>query len=149
MTQYFLESSAFAKLFVLEQGSDSLILLLESVHDSQKQVSALASLEVRSAIRRREKMGDIRPSDATRALACLEAECAQIVEQPLTPAVVRTAKLVLDRYPLRTLDALHLATCIVIRDTHGFSDICFVSADEALLRAAEAEHFPILNPLKL
>jgi predicted nucleic acid-binding protein len=149
LTHYFLESSAFAKLFVLEDGSDALILLLESVDDSQKQASALASLEVRSAIRRREQMGDIRPSDATRALASLEAECARISEQPLTPAVVRTAKLVLDFHRLRTLDALHLATCIVIRDTRGIADICFVSADDALLRAAEAEHFPILNPLKL
>lgn len=67
----------------------------------------------------------------------------------LSPAVVRAAKSVLDRHFLRTLDALHLATCIVIRDTLRGSDVCFVSADDALLRVAEAEHFPILNPLKL
>jgi uncharacterized protein len=149
LTCYFLESSAFAKLFVFEQGTGPLIQLLEKVDDPQKLVSALASLEVRSAIRRRQREGDIIPADADLALNNLGAESLRIVEQPVSPAVIDVAKLVLDSHPLRAMDALHLATCIVMRDTLQVSDICFVSADDSLLKAASAEQFPVLNPLQM
>jgi hypothetical protein len=149
LTCYFLESSAFAKLFILEQGSGPLILLLEKVDDPQKLVSALASLEVRSAIRRRQRAGDILPADANSALHNLDAEILRIVQQPVSPAVIDVAKLVLDSHPLRAMDALHLASCVVMRDTLQVSDICFVSSDDSLLKAASVEQFPVLNPLLL
>jgi uncharacterized protein len=149
LTSYFLESSAFAKLFVFEKGSDPLIRLLRSVDDSNKLVYSLAPLEVRSAIRRRQREGDIAPADASQALTALEAEVLRIVEQPVSPVVVDVAKLVLDAHPLRAMDALHLATCATIRDTLQVSDICFVSADDALLKAAGIENFPVLNPLTM
>lgn len=126
-----------------------MIQLLEKVDDPQKLVSALASLEVRSAIRRRQREGDILATDAGLALDNLGAESLRIVEQPVSPAVIDVAKLVLDSHPLRAMDALHLATCIVMRDTLQVSDICFVSADDSLLKAASAEQFPILNPLQM
>jgi len=147
LTCYFLESSAFAKLFVFEPGSDPLIRLLQGVDDSRKVVSALAPLEVRSAIRRRQRAGEILAADADRATAGVEAERLRIVEQPISAAVIDVAKLVLDAHPLRALDALHLACCVVMRDTLQISDICFVSADDALLKAAHSEQFTLLNPL--
>lgn len=149
MTYYFLESSAFAKLFVFEHGSEALIRRLDEIDDSHTLISSLASLEVRSAIRRRERAGEILPSDAKTALLALSEEIVRIVEQPLSQAVIDVARLVLDSHPLRALDALHLATCIVTRDTLQISDICFVSSDDALLKAADAEQFPVLNPLNL
>lgn len=149
MTRCFLESSAFAKLFVLEQGSDALIQFLGKVRDTHKVISSLASLEVRSAIRRRERAGEIPPSDANKALRGLLEEGKRIVEKPVSQTVIDEAKRVLDGHPLRALDALHLATCIVMRDTLQVSDICFVSADDALLKAASAEQFSILNPLQM
>jgi hypothetical protein len=149
LTYYFLESSAFAKLFVFEHGSEALIRRLDEIDDSHTLISSLASLEVRSAIRRRERAGEILPSDAKTALLALSEEIVRIVEQPLSQAVIDVARLVLDSHPLRALDALHLATCIVTRDTLQISDICFVSSDDALLKAADAEQFPVLNPLNL
>lgn len=149
MTSYFLESSAFAKLFVFEQGSDPLIRLLQGLDDSRKVVSALVALEVRSAIRRRQRAGEILDADAGQAITGVEAEILRIVEQPISAAVIDVAKLVLDAHPLRALDALHLASCIVTRDTLQISDICFVSADDALLKAAKFEQFPVLNPLSM
>jgi len=146
---YFLESSAFAKLFVFEQGSEPLIRMLQQVDDSRKLVSSLASLEVRSAIRRRERAGEILPPHAGEALDALGAECMRIVEQPVLPAVIEAARVILDGRSLRALDALHLATCVVLRDALPASDICFVSSDDALLKAAKAERFPVLNPMNL
>lgn len=149
MTYYFLESSAIAKLFVFEKGSEQLIRLLEEVDDPRKLISALATVEVRSAIRRRQRAGEILASDADHAVRGLEEECARIVEQPVSPTVIDAARLVLDSHPLRALDALHLATCIVARDILQVSDICFVSADDILLKAATVERFLTLNPIEM
>lgn len=146
MTHYFLESSAFAKLFIAEAGSDALIDLMEQVADVYKLVSPLAFIEVRSAVRRRERLGDITAGDADYLLVRLSAEQLRLVEQPLNPSVLEMARSALDRHPLRALDALHLATCLVARDILGISSICFVSSDVELLEAAEAEDFETLDP---
>ena len=52
MSCYFLESTAFAKLFVQEQGTDALIRLMEAVEDNRKLISASTPLEVYAAVRR-------------------------------------------------------------------------------------------------
>ena len=57
MSCYFLESTAFAKLFVQEPGTDALIRLMESVEDNRKLIAASTPLEVYAAIRRRERAG--------------------------------------------------------------------------------------------
>ena len=147
MTYYFLESSALAKLFIYERGSDSLVRLLEQVMDMNRIVSSLALLEVRSAIRRREREADLSPVDADACLMDLASEGSRMVEQPLSPAVIATAGDILDRHPLRCLDALHLATCLMARETLGISDIYFVSSDKALLAAARQERLQIFDPL--
>lgn len=149
MISYFLESSALAKLFVWEDGSDPLIRLVETLDDSRKLVSSLAPLEVRSAIRRRERAGEIQSADADDALDSLTVEALRMVEQPLTPSVVEMARYVLDHHWLRAMDALHLATCMVARDTLQVTDICFVSSDDALLVAAKSERFEIFNPQEM
>lgn len=149
MTYYFLESSALAKLFVFEDGSEPLARLMEQVEDTRKLMSSLASLEVRSAIRRRERAGQIPAADADQALDDLFAESRRMMEQPISPAVVDTARNLLDVHSLRSLDALHLATCLVARETLQATDIYFVCSDKALLSAAEAENFQILNPVDL
>ena len=59
MSCYFLESTAFAKLFVQEPGTDALIRLMEAVEDNRKLIAACAPLEVYAAIRKRERAGDI------------------------------------------------------------------------------------------
>lgn len=149
MTLYFLESSALAKLFVLEKGSESLIGLMEQTEDARKLVSSLASLEVQSAIRRRQRTGDILDVDADQSLESLSAECLRMVEQPISPAVIEMARYVLDNHALRAMDALHLATCLVARETLQMTDIFFVSSDDDLLEAAASENFQTLNPLEM
>ncbi|MGB6686709.1 MAG: hypothetical protein WBE76_02600, partial [Terracidiphilus sp.] len=71
MSCYFLESTAFAKLFVQEPGTDALIRLMEAVEDNRKLISAATPLEVYGAIRRRERTGAISAEDATAALDIL------------------------------------------------------------------------------
>jgi predicted nucleic acid-binding protein len=145
---YFLESTAFAKLFVQEQGTDALIRLMEAVEDNRKLISASTPLEVYAAIRRREHSGGIAAEDATAALESLRMEAARMVQEPLTPAVLEAARQLLDRTTLRWPDSLQLAAAIVAREMFQGTEIIFVSASAQLLEAAKAEGFHTLDPAK-
>jgi predicted nucleic acid-binding protein len=143
---YFLEATAFARLFVRDQGTDALIRLMEAVEDNRKLISASTPLEVYAVIRRRERGGAIGTEDATKALDILRLESARMVQQPLNPAVLEAARQLLDRTTLRWPDALQLATALVARDMFQGTEIVFVSASLPLLEAAKAEGFHTLDP---
>jgi len=145
---YFFESTAFAKLFVQEQGTDALIRLMEAVEDNRKLISASTPLEVYAAVRRRERAGDISQGDATAALDILRMEAARMVQQPLNPAVLEAARQLLDHTTLRWPDTLQLGAVIVARDMFQGMEIIFVSASQQLLEAAKAEGFHTLDPAK-
>ena len=148
MSCYFLESTAFAKLFVQEQGTEALISLMEAVEDNRKLISASTPLEVYGAIRRRERSGAITPEDATAALDSLRMEAARMVQEPLNPAVLEAARQLLDRTTLRWPDTLQLGAAIVARDMFQATEIIFVSASPQLLEAAKSEGFHTIDPAK-
>jgi len=145
---YFLESTAFARLFVQDQGTGALIRLMEAVEDNRKLISASTPLEVYAAIRRRERAGGISAEDAAAALDILRLEAARMVQQPLNPAVLEATRQLLDRTALRWPDALQLGSALVARDMFQGTEIIFVSASPQLLEAAKAEGFHALDPAK-
>jgi predicted nucleic acid-binding protein len=142
---YFLEATAFAKLFVREQGTDPLIQLMESVEDNSKLISAGTPLEVYGAIRRRERAGDITEENAASALDSLRLEAARMVQQPLNPAVLETARLLLDHTKLRWPAALQLSAALTARDLFQGAAITFISTSPALLEAAASEGMKTLD----
>lgn len=148
MSFYFIETTAFAKLFVREAGTESLIRLMEPVEDNRKLISSATPLEVYAAIRRRERAGQIAPEDAAGALEMLRGEAARLVQQPLNPAVLEAARQLLDRTPLRWPDALQLGSAMTARDMFRGMEITFVSASALLLAAARAEGFETLDITK-
>jgi predicted nucleic acid-binding protein len=145
---YFLETTAFIKLFVRETGTDALIGLMEETEDNRKLISASTPLEIYSAIRRRERAGDITQDDAASSLSVLRLESARMVQQPLNPAVLEAARQILDRATLRWPNALQLGAALAARDMFQGTEIVFVSASAQLLEAAAAEGFKVLNPEK-
>jgi uncharacterized protein with PIN domain len=143
---YFLEATAFMKLFVQEPGTETLIRLMETVEDNRKLISAATPLEVYAAIRRRERAGDVTPEDAAQALEVLRLESARAVQQPLNPAVLEAARQLLDRTALRWPQALQLGAVLAARDMFKGTEILFVSASAALLEAARSEGLETLDP---
>ena len=148
MSCYFLESTAFAKLFVQEPGTDALIHLMEAVEDNRKLISASTPLEVYGAIRRRERSGTISAEDATAALDILRMEAARMVQQPLNPAVLEAARQLLDRTSLRWPDTLQLGAAAVARDMFQGTEVIFISSSAQMLEAAKSEGFRALEPGK-
>ncbi len=148
MTCYFLESTAFARLFVRGQGTDALIRLMEAVEDNRKLIAASTPLEVYSAIRRSERAGEIAAEDATSALDTLRIESARMVQEPLNPAVLEAARQLLDRTTLRWPESLQLAAAMVARDMFHGTEVIFVSSSSPLLESAKAEGFHTLDPAR-
>ncbi len=117
-----------------------MIQLFESVEDHHKAISALAPLEVRSAIRRRQSNGDISSAAADQAFAVLSGERRRLVEHPITSQVLDEASDLIDRQNLRALDALQLATALVAAQAFDAEDdVHFVVSDQKLMTAAIAE----------
>jgi uncharacterized protein len=146
---FFLEATAFAKLFVRESGTDSLIQLLEPVEDNRKLISAATPLEVYAAIRRSERAGHIAHETAAAALEMVRQESARLVQQPLNPGVLESARQLLDRTSLRWPEALQLGSLLAARDMFPGIKIVFVSASVPLLEAARAEGLETIDPVQL
>jgi predicted nucleic acid-binding protein len=110
-------------------------------------ISILADIEVRSAIRRRQAAGDIAHQDAETALASLTQEARRIAQQPLTRPVIQQSIKIIDRQTLRALDAIQLASALVIQKTLKRHDsLVFIASDKRLLDAAAEEGLKIWDP---
>lgn len=104
-------------------------------------------LESRSAIRRREREGDILGEDAGRILQQIDADSSSIfLVQLLTSAVIEEAARLIDRHLLRAYDALQLAGCLVVRHSPP-GPLTFVCADVRLCEAGSLEGLTVLNPV--
>jgi len=119
---------------------------MEATEDNRKLLSAGTPLEVYAALKRRERVGGISAQDSEAARNILRVEAARMVQQPLNPAVLEAARQLLDRHELRSAEALQLGAAVVAREMFQGMEIVFVSADQRLLGAAQAEHFEVLNP---
>lgn len=133
------------KLYVREPGTDRMLAV---AHESGGRflIVAFTAVELRSAIRRREREGDISSPDAAQLLQLFgEHLTSKFVRQVVNEAVLEVAAELVDRHPLRAMDAVQLAGYMVIRSV-GNQPVCFVCSDERLLRAAELEGAMVLNP---
>jgi predicted nucleic acid-binding protein len=146
---YFLDSTAFIKLFVQEAGTDAIIRLMEATEDNRKLISASTPLEVYAALKRRERNGGLAVEDSEAARNILRVEAARMVQQPLNPAVLEAARRALDRHELNSTEALQLGAAAVAREMFQGMIIVFVASDGRLLEAARAEQFEVLNPASL
>ena len=146
MASYYFDTSALIKLYIDEEGTAEVVDLANNLNGDQIIIIDIALLESRSAIRRREREGHITSSDARRILNQIEEDATALyLVQPSSAVTGETARL-LDLHPLRTLDALHLAGCLTVRDSIP-PPLTFVCADSRLCDAAAREGLATLNPL--
>ena len=114
---------------------------------NQLAVLALAQVEIRSALRRRERAGEIAGIAVIQLLERFQRHLeAVFLKQVLTEAMFDVACELVDRHGLFALDAVQLAGYLALRASSGANTPIFVSADQHLLEAAEAESLPVLDP---
>lgn len=147
MALYYLETSALVKLYVLEPGSDRLLRLASNVSENRFAVLAISPVEARSAIRRRERAGDIDSKSAALILDRLRQHLeTRFLRQAVNDTVLDGALEMIDRYELRAYDAVQLAGCLALKLAAGAESPTFVCSDRHLLEAARSELLAILDP---
>lgn len=147
MALYYLETSALVKLYVRELGTDRLLQLASNSVENRFAVLSLSQVELRSAIRRRERAGDITPKAAGLILDHFQQHMeTRFLRQALSETVLDSASEMLDRYALRAYDAIQLAGCLVLKIAVGVELPTFVSSDRQLLEAARSEQLSTLDP---
>ena len=124
----FLDTSALAKRYIQEPGSEELEeLFLSSASDVI--VSTLALPEFAAALGRKMRDREIGKSAATKAMIELEQDWNNLfIKIPITDSVALAAASLAIKYPLKGVDAVHLAAAIAA----GVS--LFVASDQQLIK---------------
>jgi uncharacterized protein len=144
---YYLETSTLVKLYIREPGTDHLLQLASNSVENRFAVLALSQVEFRSAIRRREREGDISTKVAGLVLDRFQQHLeGRFIRQVLSDSVLDGASEILDRYALRAYDAIQLAGCLALKITVGGEAPIFVCSDGQLLLAARSEQLSTLDP---
>ena len=103
--------------------------MIRFMQDSPDQLnlgSALAMVEVRSAISRKHVAGELTFTHWETAIAILEGELRRMVLQPVTQTSLSLANRTVDIYKLRALDAVQLASALLFQqDLVADDDIVF------------------------
>ena len=147
MATYYFDTSALLKLYIEEQGTEEVLRLVEGPTPHNMAIVGTTVLECRSAIRRRERSGEISTLDADLAIDRIENDAlSRYFVQPLTEAVFSEARRLIDVRPLKALDALQLAGCLSIRTSVALP-MTFICADTRLCDAAIQEGVETINPL--
>lgn len=146
MALYYLDTSALVKLYVREPGTDRLLQLASVPAENRLTVLAITPVEARSAIRRRERAGDIDPKIANHILDQMQKHLeSRFIRQGLSEMVLDSALEIIDRYALRAYDAVQLAGCLALK-TADTESPTFVCSDQHLLDAARSELLAVLDP---
>jgi predicted nucleic acid-binding protein len=144
---YYLETSALVKLYVYEVGTDRLLGLTASNAGHRFAIVSLAQVEFRSAIRGRQRRGEIPNNTADELIeSFLRHAEGRFLIQTFSDSLLDVASALIDSYPLRAYDAVQLAGYIVLRSISGSEEPTFVCADKVLLATARNEGCPVLDP---
>lgn len=149
MMHYYLDASALVKRYINEAGSDWIRTLLTS-SESSFFAAHIVIVEVISAFTRRAREGILTPSEYQELREVFQVDCNQDCDIIIAAGdIIEVANRLLEQHPLRALDALHLATALVVNQwliANHLPILTFLCADERLLAAATAEGLAVDNP---
>lgn len=149
MPKYFFGTSALAKVYRNEIGSDVVDRLL-SEPGSQHIISRLTIVEMESVFAQKVRTGEIGQQSVLVARRRLEADLGRrrLLVAAVSDEHFRTARQLLFKHgaveTLRTLDALQLSVALWFKRA-GLGTV-FVAADQRLCRVAILEGFAVTNP---
>jgi predicted nucleic acid-binding protein len=146
---YFLDTSALAKLYHAETGSDSVDRIFSET-GSRHYISRLSIVEMESVFAIKSRIGQVDLPSLLLARRRLEVDLAlrRLLVAGVYDAHFRAALQLLFQYglteSLRTLDALQLSVAVGLKRA-GLATV-FVAADQKLCRVAVCEGFIVVNP---
>ncbi|MCL6569370.1 MAG: type II toxin-antitoxin system VapC family toxin [Meiothermus silvanus] len=130
----YLDTSALVKLYVSEEASDA--VRAEVSQAAAVSTSRVAYAEARAAFARRTREGALSGGDLRRIVAALDADWESYLSVEVTDGIARQAGELAERYALRALDSLHLASALALQRRVSLP-LRFLCFDQRLARAAQ------------
>jgi predicted nucleic acid-binding protein len=147
---YFFDSSALAKRYVSEAGTDWVRNILAGAKPEEVFISKISGAEVAAAFARKKRSGEISEEDHTKASGGFRGHFrVSYTHIEVTDEVVDIAMELAERQALRGYDAVQLASAALVSRSLEESkedSLTFVSADDRLCEAARAEKIAAENP---
>ena len=139
MTLY-AETSALLRWLFSEAHADS---VLEHLKGSTRVVcSRLTLVELRRVVRRATAAAEIQETQGEEVLGIVARASARSTVLEITREVTDRVEAPFPREPLRTLDAIHLASALVLRQS--LPDLCLLSVDDRVRENAGLLGFEVL-----
>lgn len=151
MPLFYLDASGIVKRYRSEIGTDAVDELFgRALPTDRWYTSFLSVLEVTSAFRRLAAAHQIPEELAAAALAQFGRDTQELFGLwPLNNEVVAQAVIAASRYLLRSGDAIHLATALLIQPLAVGAQTVMVTADGELAAAARSAGLAVLDPTAL
>lgn len=145
-TACYLDTSALLKLFVDEPGSAPIRAVVQQA--TALFCSRLGHIEAAVSLARMVHLGRLSAADLPHLLGSLDDYWDQSIQEiPLSDEVLEQARNLAQRFPLRTYDAVHLASAREARQitrTMLESEIVFLAFDRNLCEAAVGSGFKVV-----
>lgn len=141
--RYF-DTSALVKQYLQEAGSKVVVEFLKT--GEKVYTASLTYAEAHAAFSRRAREGRLTRETTRRLALRFDRDWDSYDIVMLSENILSLARQMLYRHPLRSADAIHLASALFLARTSPTPRWAFVCADSRLCNAAEAEGFePILT----
>ena len=140
-----LDTSCLVKLYVEEEES---LAVREHVERADAVFSSVVAYpEMRGAFRRRRTEGSLSGASTLRVLRQFDKDWAAMSRITVTDAIAEEAGDLAEVHALRGMDAIHLATAMMVRRETGASvrGVQFLTSDSRLSEAARKEKFLLLG----
>jgi predicted nucleic acid-binding protein len=132
----YLDTSALVKRFVAEAASDRVQRLI--LEEGFIATATIAYAEIYSGLTRKRREGELSDSDYEFACRQFEMDWEAYLRVELSHEILLVSRELIQRYPLRAFDAVHLASAVYLEKALG-EPVSFVAADRRLLEAAGLE----------
>ena len=146
MSTFFVDTSALAKRYISEIGTQWVLSWMLPQHGHVIVISALSTVEMFSLFSRRQREGSLTTRQAsTLGLQFLYHVSNEYLAVNIDADVLSLSQQLLTQYPLRTLDAIQLAsaqhTSQVLHEP-----MTFITGDQRLLQIARQVGFKTDDP---
>jgi predicted nucleic acid-binding protein len=131
----YFDASALVKRYIDEEGRREVLQLLRRY---EVVTSAILSVELRSALRRRVSDGTLDAAQVPEILKRVATDRAYWRLVEVASDVLAAAETLVAAHPLRTLDAIHVASAQLFAARIIAAELIFVSADARQTAAAAA-----------
>ena len=134
------DTSALVKQFLAEVGSEEVLAL--RTQDLPHATSMITYSETYSALRRRVRERFLPAGHYRTVIDLFKRDWPAFVRVQLDEEIIMLSAKLIERHPLRTLDAIHLASVLQLQQLVGEPSL-LVSSDSQLLQAATAENVTV------